>query len=85
MARLDLSQPLELDDGRPATIIKRGHNVVTLSFEGPEKRNGGRNEDLHRVQGGIMYNLEGVYCGGDRQFFYTVRNVEDPDLYTEDF
>jgi hypothetical protein len=82
--KIDITKPLELDDGTPVTFVKLGDYPTAALIQLPEGATCHR--DGSRGAGKWYYFLDtGLWCGGNATCFFTLRNVaETPRLQVGD-
>lgn len=79
---IDVHQPIELDDGRPARIVDVRGDLLRVKIAGPWRRLDNDERDEH-VWG---YNrLTGLWNGADEIEAFTIRNVIDEPVVEEDW
>ena len=84
MPPLDLSRPLELDDGTPVTLIQATNASDNMYVRVPKYDR----RTPHSGGTTAYYNKNtGIWCGGDAERFYVIRNAGPavPEEYEEWF
>lgn len=80
---LDLSRPLELDDGTPVILRNSGPGYVSVTLPKGPYREAAMNITAHKGLSWSYDDVTGIFGGGDAKRFFTLRNVgpAEPEEY----